>query len=66
MVDAADIIAWKLAELGGNRCYRDLSYPNRFITLDLETKYLYSCRADDVIKALSDNGYHIVRTDDKS
>ena len=64
--DPGDIIAWKLAEMGGNRCHQDLSQPNRFISLDLATRYLYHTRSDDLIAALLAHGYRIVRTDDKS
>lgn len=64
--DPVDIIAWKLAEMGGNHCYQELAQPNRFVSLDLPTRYLYHTRSEDLINTLLAHGYRIVRTDDKS
>ncbi len=56
-----EILAWKLAEIGGSRCYRDVPDPNRFIGLDTMTQFLYHERAEDILDCFIAHGYEVNR-----
>lgn len=59
MDDVLELIAWKLAEIGGSNCGRDLASPNRFVSLDIATKFMYHQRAEDLLTTLREAGYEV-------
>lgn len=56
---AVEVIMWKLAELGGGSI--DRPDPNRWASLNIETKFMYRRCAEDVYRALIDSGYEVSR-----
>jgi hypothetical protein len=61
--DLSEFLAWKLAEIGGNNCGRILPDSNRWIGLDIATKYMYSERAENIVSSLLAAGYKVVKVE---